>query len=211
MYKSLHRSPQEAATPRNSRTERHICRALTPQPRTPWPSVEANPRPIHSGHSPPAHGMPCTEAFVDRRRKPLRHAPPGRSSASAWLPTMLMRYPSPYGSLHRSSQEAAALRNSRVERHIRRAPGRAATYTAPQPRTPWPSAEANPGHMHARWTFTTRVYNMGCRTEAFVDPRRKPFGKYQGFLALVIALGIVLESGAPVMLVAPNPVANSCG
>ena len=29
-------------------------------------------------------------------------------------------------------------------------------------------------------------------------------------MALVIVLGIVLESGASVLLVAPNPVANSC-
>ena len=38
-----------------------------------------------------------------------------------------------------------------------------------------------------------------------------PFRKFQGFLALVIVLGIVLESGASVLLVAiaPNPVANS--
>jgi hypothetical protein len=42
-----------------------------------------------------------------------------------------------------------------------------------------------------------------------------PFRKFQGFLALVIVLGIVLvhESDAYVLLVAPNPVctvANSC-
>ena len=36
-----------------------------------------------------------------------------------------------------------------------------------------------------------------------------PFRKFQGFLALAIVLGIVLESGASVLLVAPNPVANS--
>ena len=37
-----------------------------------------------------------------------------------------------------------------------------------------------------------------------------PFRKFRGFLALVIVLGAVLESGASVLLVAPNPVANSC-
>ena len=37
-----------------------------------------------------------------------------------------------------------------------------------------------------------------------------PFRKFRGFLALVIVLGTVLESGASVLLVAPNPVANSC-
>ena len=36
-----------------------------------------------------------------------------------------------------------------------------------------------------------------------------PFRKFRGFLALVIVLGTVLESGASVLLVAPNPVANS--
>ena len=38
-----------------------------------------------------------------------------------------------------------------------------------------------------------------------------PFRKFKGFLALMIVLGTVLESGASMLLVAPNPVANSCG
>ena len=38
-----------------------------------------------------------------------------------------------------------------------------------------------------------------------------PFRKFQGFLALATVLGTVLGSGASLRLVAPNPVARSCG
>ena len=68
------------------------------------------------------------------------------------------------------------------------------------------------------WESHVRFRAHKGRNPPFFLAPQAPFRKFQGFLALVIVyvyvrtcmLGIVLESGASVLLVAPNPVASSC-
>ena len=87
LYRSLHRSAQEAAAPRNSRAPRRIRRAANPfrydnPARNPIgrSQLQSQARVVDIHH--PLAGCHAG-AFIGRRRKSRRRATPGRSGASS--------------------------------------------------------------------------------------------------------------------------------
>ena len=121
LHRSLHRSMQEAAALCNSRAQRRIRQAPSHADVIPQPRTPSAEATINPGCS----GM-CSG-----------HSPP------AAVYQML------YRSLHRSAQEAAAPRNSRAPRRIRRA--------ANPFRYDNPARNPNCNPRHVWWTSTTRL------------------------------------------------------